>query len=155
MQVVVKRRQWLLKILSLAVLAPTGSGLALSLQELQWSRRIIVAYGEDGDAAVEQFLELVRDSSCELKDRDLDVYLVTSQGVAQVTTDAAELDVESETSLKYLRQATSTEFEMVLVGKDGGVKGHSEFPNELTQFFTLIDGMPMRQRELEERGELC
>ena len=149
------RRKWLLRMGSAALFAPVRNVWAVSLKDLQWSRRIIVAFGEDGDPSVEQFLELVRENSCELNDRDLDVYLVSSHGLASATPEAPELDADAVQSLTSLRHLTSTEFEMVLVGKDGGVKARAEVPTELPQFLILIDGMPMRQRELEERGENC
>ena len=38
---------------------------------------------------------------------------------------------------------------MRLVGKDGSVKLRSDEPLDLTEVFQVIDGMPMRQAEMD------
>ena len=43
-------------------------------------------------------------------------------------------------------------FRAVLVGKDGRVKQTSEHPIRPEDLFATIDAMPMRQREVRERG---
>lgn len=43
-------------------------------------------------------------------------------------------------------------FRVVLVGKDGRVKQTSEHPTRPEELFATIDAMPMRQREMRERG---
>ncbi len=43
-------------------------------------------------------------------------------------------------------------FVVVLIGKDGGEKERFLEPVEPTQLFSLIDRMPMRRREMQERG---
>ena len=43
-------------------------------------------------------------------------------------------------------------FRVVLVGKDGRVKQTSEHPIRPEELFATIDAMPMRQREMRERG---
>jgi hypothetical protein len=42
---------------------------------------------------------------------------------------------------------------VLLIGKDGGVKLRAEEPLPAAEFFALIDTMPMRRREMRERGE--
>ena len=41
---------------------------------------------------------------------------------------------------------------ILLVGKDGGVKLRSEEPVSIQRIFDLIDSMPMRRREMREKG---
>ena len=43
-------------------------------------------------------------------------------------------------------------FAAVLVGKDGTAKGCWTEPVEMRELWGLIDAMPMRQREMEQRG---
>ena len=43
-------------------------------------------------------------------------------------------------------------FAAVLVGKDGTVKHRSDKPVEPDGLYALIDEMPMRRREMRERG---
>ena len=42
-------------------------------------------------------------------------------------------------------------FSVILIGKDGGVKLRSAEPVSAEAIFGLIDGMPMRQREMRNR----
>ena len=43
-------------------------------------------------------------------------------------------------------------FAALLVGKDGAVKHRSEEPVEPGEIFALVDAMPVRRREMRERG---
>ena len=43
-------------------------------------------------------------------------------------------------------------FCLILVGKDGGEKLRRSEPVDLEDIFALIDSMPMRRREMRERG---
>lgn len=45
-------------------------------------------------------------------------------------------------------------FAALLIGKDGTVKHRSGKPVEPREIFSLVDTMPMRQRELRERREI-
>ncbi|WP_166395049.1 DUF4174 domain-containing protein [Rubrobacter marinus] len=44
-------------------------------------------------------------------------------------------------------------FTALLVGKDGTVKHRSDEPVGLEELYALVDAMPMRRREMRERGE--
>jgi len=70
---------------------------------------------------------------------------------------AARTDEEREThaallELARLRSAERSDFEMVLIGKDGGVKARTYELNALEDFLALIDTMPMRRAEIQSRG---
>lgn len=45
-------------------------------------------------------------------------------------------------------------FAVLLIGKDGTAKHRSGKPVEPREIFSLVDAMPMRQRELRERREI-
>ena len=42
---------------------------------------------------------------------------------------------------------------LILVGKDGGVKETYQFNNDIKQVFRDIDAMPMRIREMRKRKD--
>lgn len=44
-------------------------------------------------------------------------------------------------------------FEVLLIGKDGGVKARSQAPVTSEELFTTIDAMPMRRRERQKQSE--
>ena len=48
---------------------------------------------------------------------------------------------------------TIHDFEVVLIGKDGGVKARTSDPGALQDFLALIDTMPMRRAEMRSRGD--
>ena len=50
------------------------------------------------------------------------------------------------------RLPQASDFQAVLIGKDGGVKARWAEPVSLNALYELIDAMPMRQREMRERG---
>ena len=77
---------------------------------------------------------------CEYKKRDL-VHIDLIQGTDQY----------KRMSQKFLISG-STEFKLLLVGKDGEVKLNTK-NSDLREVFSLIDTMPMRKREVQ--SEKC
>jgi hypothetical protein len=50
-----------------------------------------------------------------------------------------------------LREALEIDgFEIVLIGKDGGVKLRSKTPLDVEKLYAVIDSMPMRRREMRD-----
>jgi hypothetical protein len=50
-----------------------------------------------------------------------------------------------------LREALQIDgFEIVLIGKDGGVKLRSKTPLDVEKLYAVIDAMPMRRREMRD-----
>jgi hypothetical protein len=124
-------------------------GAPFSLAELRWRKRILVlnAPGAD-DAALRAQLRQVDSSEADFTERDL--LLVTllddsnsSAGNRSLTRDEverarADLGIEGN------------EFGVLLIGKDGGVKLSQGEVAEMDAVYALIDGMPMRRREMQE-----
>jgi len=48
---------------------------------------------------------------------------------------------------------TGMGFQVLLIGKDGGVKLRSSEPVSMKDLFGLIDSMPMRQQEMESKNK--
>ena len=92
---------------------------------------------------------------CQLIDRDTDVRFVdiTELPDAGANSTNAKRDKQGALAeLALLRGGGRPDFEMVLLGKDGGVKARSSDPGALEEFLALIDTMPMRRAELRSRG---
>ncbi len=125
-----------------------GGPLAVSGAHAFDDRRLVVAFGTPGSAAMARLERLVADARCRLVDRDVDVRFV----------DVAELDsagggaAPALVRLAGLRGADAGSFELVLVGKDGGVKARADDPDALSAFLERIDTMPMRRAEIRRRG---
>lgn len=116
------------------------------------ARRTIVVFGGADAAGMEQVRDQVRELACRLADREVDVVFADAGELLRLVPSA----VASDASVAYRalgdRTADDTELELVLVGKDGGVKARSRDASALTDFLTRIDAMPMRRAELRRAG---
>ena len=102
-------------------------------------RRTVVAFGTPGSEKMARLGRLV--------DRDVDVRLVD---VAELEAGAG--DDTALGRLARLRGPDAGPFELVLVGKDGGVKARADDPDALDAFLERIDTMPMRRAEMRRAG---
>jgi hypothetical protein len=85
-----------------------------------------------------------------LRDRDILVFEIFEKGQSRLGSPPLKKD-----SADFLRESFSVQqgsFLVVLIGKDGEEKIRWQKVN-LTEIFAVIDGMPMRQREMKERGK--
>ena len=114
----------------------------VSMRDLRWEHRLLVIRPEDV-ATTESTLAAAAD---ELTDRDMLWFIFSGTDVRtnlEGQPGATLLDELEE----LLDEAKS---EVVLVGKDGGVKRRAE-RLDLEAVCGLIDTMPMRRREVRER----
>jgi hypothetical protein len=61
------------------------------------------------------------------------------------------LDRQTANSIRYHFDVPQRLFTLILVGKDGGVKLKRNDQVNLTDVFGLIDSMPMRQNEMQQK----
>ena len=145
-----------------------GEVAPTSLDALRWQRRLIVAFG-DAPAEVETLERLVDENACRLDERDTDVYRVTSEAALPLSAGAVRLDDASRAALMELTRVPKTgrasdertgdappgPFELVLIGKDGGVKRRAPAADALPDFLDAVDGMPMRRVEMARGAGNC
>lgn len=115
-----------------------------SLNDYRWTNRIILL-GETStkfNLAKEAYLELSKKAN-ELKERDLLVFFIYNNTLFNEKGELLELK-------PYLKLHQNFEG-VVLIGKDGGIKLKEPFPISTEKLFTLIDGMPMRKSEIQNR----
>jgi hypothetical protein len=82
-------------------------------------------------------------------DRELMVLEIIEQGQSR-----AGNQLLSQKSVQNIRRRLGVQagpFQVLLIGKDGGVKLRSSEPVSVKDIFGLIDSMPMRQQEMESR----
>jgi hypothetical protein len=105
------------------------------LEAYRWSARPVLVFAPDSDdARYTEQIALLRAAEAGLAERDI-----------VVLTDTAP-DEKGR-----LRAALAVDgFEVLLVGKDGGVKLRQETPLSVDDLFATIDAMPMRQREMAD-----
>ncbi len=110
------------------------------LSSLQWQNRIIVV---NDVAHAKQAVSLLEDTAAGISDRDL-IWLVF-EGANTLTNYPGPLapDLRARTLETYRIKPG----EVILIGKDGGVKNRLN-QVDLDELFDNIDAMPMRRSEM-------
>jgi hypothetical protein len=115
-----------------------------SLSDLTWKKRIIIVFADAGDKRLERQVKILTDQRAELEERDLVVISVTNGEASTAFGNAAKPDAAA------LRDETGVKkgsFQVILVGRDGGIKLRSDTVVPDVELFDVIDRMPMRQAE--------
>ncbi|NHF60792.1 DUF4174 domain-containing protein [Flavobacteriaceae bacterium TP-CH-4] len=123
---------------------------AQELADYQWSNRILVLVDTDHRSkALQSQLRLLQESSDDLVDRDLIIFLVDNTQIRNAKGEPIPMDREKVLKTIQVKNDFSG---VVLIGKDGGVKFKETFQVAPQQVFDLIDSMPMRRSELRNKG---
>lgn len=104
--------------------------------------------------AIQRTVDALR---CQLVDRDTDVRFVDVSELPDAGSAPTNQERDRHEALSELVRLRSDElpdFELVLIGKDGGVKARTRDLNALEDFLALIDSMPMRRAEVRSRGSI-
>lgn len=118
----------------------------------QWQHRLLLVFAPTvEDTAYETQIALFAADSAALADRDLLLGHIFADGSSRIGE-----QVLTTADAKRLRQrfeVTPNQFAAILVGKDGTEKRRDEAPVKPDVIYAEIDAMPMRQREMRERGQ--
>jgi hypothetical protein len=109
-------------------------GLLATMAAAQPLRRLVVVVGQPDDPRVAQQHAALAPAAAALRARDVVVQDITPESARRERPD-----------LGVTAQAA---FEVILVGKDGGVKLRRGQPVAAAEITALIDTMPMRQSEM-------
>ena len=107
----------------------TSAALSLS------PHRLVVVVGRPDDPRVQAQTAMLARAQAALTERDV---IVQSLSPEAARRDRVDLGV-----------ASTTAFEVLLIGKDGGVKLRRRGPVDPAELSSLIDTMPMRQQEMK------
>ena len=119
------------------------------LDGLRWERRPLLVFAPSAEAPLAVALRAALGrADLGLFDRDMIVIEVYGDDSAQA--DGASLPSGTSAHLRQCFDVAATEELVVLVGKDGGEKLRTASP-DLDAIFSLIDTMPMRRREMNDR----
>ena len=130
--------------------AQLDDAIALELSDYLWENRILLVFSPAAtDSRHQEQMQAFWQATEGVLDRD--TILV------EIFPTAGRLDGEAidESSVLRLREAYAIEpdrFTVILVGKDGWEKRRDLEPVSAAEIFAEIDAMPMRQREMQERG---
>lgn len=115
-----------------------------SLSELKWKNRVIIVFGSFAEPMLDRQITLLTRQKDELEDRDLVVIRVSGDEALPVQGNTSGLNAAA---IRKDANVGDERFQIVLVGKDGGIKLRSDRIVESVEIFDLIDTMPMRRAE--------
>ncbi|MEO0869943.1 MAG: DUF4174 domain-containing protein [Cyanobacteria bacterium J06642_11] len=121
------------------------------MDDHQWQDRVLLIFAPDvEDAKLAQQIDNLSGMGAGMNVRDLVVWQLVNHGAVSVNGNISD-DLASQAFYNYFAVKESG-FTVILVGKDGTEKLRRTQPITSNGLFSLIDGMPMRQREMRERG---
>jgi hypothetical protein len=138
----------LLAVVSMAHAGEKGSVVDLDLDSLRWKNRVLVILSPtESDLSFQLQKEELASSSEGVLERDLMILEILEHGESRVGN-----QILSGKSVQAIRKRLGVQrgsFQILLIGKDGGVKLRSSEPVSVKDIFGLIDSMPMRRQEME------
>lgn len=152
LQVVARQsmRSAILRSVVMIVALLIGVGMVTGIGAFS-DRRLIIAFGTTGSSEMALWESLAEQRRCQLLDREVDAYSIDTDEIAALASADGGAAMEPHIASLAAYRGES-EFELVLVGKDGGVKARAENPHALDAFLNAIDRMPMRRSEMRQRG---
>lgn len=134
--------------LLLSTLPPIA--LASDLDGHLWRHRLLFLIAPDvNDPAVEHQLLTLNHRSEALFDRELRVYQLYQSGGSFFQDQPISADLV-ERLRDRLRVKPGSKM-LVLIGKDGTIKRRAPLDSDIRDIFLLIDEMPMRRTEIQEK----
>lgn len=120
----------------------------LSLNDFRWENRIIIVNSDLAQTKKSKQLELLMQDTIGLKDRNLLVFSVENEMAHELVNEKLyKIGEEQLTKLNF----TKGSFEIILIGKDGGIKLRNTSIVQNSEIYGLIDRMPMRQAEMRRQ----
>lgn len=117
---------------------------AQDLKKHQWNNRVIVISSPTFESPEAALQKSYLQSDIEgLQDRKLIVYHVTNTGYT--------IDFDTEIVTSENSEIEIGEFQVSLIGLDGTSKYQVTSPQPASEFFKLIDAMPMRKAEIRNK----
>ena len=121
----------------------------MDLNGYRWRNRLLMVFSSSQeDSNYQSLIKEIQDQRDGLRERDILVFEILEKGESRFGN-----TVLKKETIDFLRQKFSAgqgSFLVILLGKDGEEKMRRQKVS-LTEIFGVIDGMPMRQREMKER----
>jgi hypothetical protein len=125
------------------------------LSTYRWTHRLLVLHVPDteaGRATLDAFRSALDDQRTDILDRDLLIIPVGDLPHAgDVLRPAVDLDAPDRLAVRRRLRLHGRVAQLVLIGKDGGVKMRQSGAFDLAGLLALIDSMPMRRAEAQRR----
>jgi hypothetical protein len=136
-----------------AALGPAQAAAA-ELSDYLWNRRPLLLFAPvESDPRLVETMRRIETSRCDLLDRDMVLGLIVTEGTS--TLDGQVVDTNQAQQLLSEFGIGADSFSVVLIGKDGGEKLRINDVPDLQAIYAVIDGMPMRGREMSADPGRC
>lgn len=115
------------------------------LDQFLWKNRVIIIYENSSDLSKKgntQLRTLLQETAA-LEERKLRILRYHPHTIMSIYP-TAKKEIIEDIGISF-----QGEYEFILIGLDGSIKARSKFINSTERIFSIIDSMPMRQRELQ------
>ena len=130
----------------LLMMATAEAGIVNSLADLKWEKRIVVIVNPEHR---DRIIDTLDRSQPAIRDRHIAWFVVAGDAMDSNMTGLGSALLQS---VRDRVGTTGDQQEVVLIGKDGGVKDRSQ-RLDLERLFAMIDSMPMRRQEMRQNGD--
>lgn len=142
-----RRLALVLSVLGTSVALGSATALAAELSDYRWERRPLLVFApNENDSRLVETLSRIEASRCDFVSRDMVIGLMVTEGNS--TLDGQAVDAGESRRLADQYAIGENAFSVLLIGKDGGEKLRVNEVPDLAAIYALIDGMPMRSREM-------
>lgn len=116
----------------------------------EWKHRLLLVFADsDSSNKYNEQIKEFTDHEGGLQDRDLKMFRLFAQG--QFCFGDQPLSIAATRALYRKYETEEGNFAVILIGKDGTEKLRTSEVLKLEKLFSVIDAMPMRQREMRQR----
>lgn len=134
-------------VLAAGAMFGSATAGAVTLGDYLWRSRPLLLFAPSAsDPRLVDTLARIRSSRCEFTDRDMVVGVVVAEGDSSL--DGQPVDADQSRRLAEQFAIDPDAFAAVLIGKDGGEKWRADDVPDVQQIYAVVDGMPMRSREV-------
>jgi len=126
-------------------------GSSMDLDVYRWKHRLLMVFSPSPeDLNYQSFRKEMEGGGKGLRERDFVVFEVLEKGPSRLGD--SPMKKEAADALRRKFAIRPGQFCILLVGKDGEEKRRWESTVGLEVIFSVVDSMPMRQREMKEKG---
>lgn len=150
----VVRSALVLTVLVMTAALGSATAGAAGLGDYRWERRPLLLFApSNSDPGLVETLSRIEATRCDFLARDMVLGVVVAEGAS--TLDGQVIDREESQQLVKHYAIDEQAFTTVLIGKDGGEKLRVNDVPDVRAIYAVIDGMPMRSREMSADPKRC
>lgn len=150
----VRRCALVLGVLAISTSLGSATAVAAELSDYRWERRPLLLFAPtNDDPRLVETLSRIDATRCDFVSRDMVLGQMVDGGTS--TLDGQVVDADESRRLRKQFAIGESDFRVLLIGKDGGEKLRVDEVPDLRSIYAVIDGMPMRAREMSADPAGC